>query len=151
MLWMGIIEPLGCSWTSGIVLGPNTNGNWRFCNDFCGLNKVSASDFHLLHGSYDLINQLHLHLKKRNDIGRSLLQRSQKKDNLLSWGHWHNMVHHSVLYRAPMTFQQLIDIVLRHHQHYAADYLNDIYFKSWLDHLVHLGKVVWALKEAGTQ
>ena len=53
--------------------------------------------------------------------------------------------------RAPTTFQQLMDQVLRPYQHYATVYIDNIVVHSmdWQSHLTRLEAVLGALHKAG--
>ena len=58
MLQMGVIEESHSIWSSPVVLVPKQDGTFRFCNDFCKLNKVSAFDAYPMPRVDELIERL---------------------------------------------------------------------------------------------
>lgn len=55
------------------------------------------------------------------------------------------------LHGAVVTFQRLVDQILRNHTSYAAAYIDDvvIFSNSWEEHLTHLRMVIQEIKQAG--
>ena len=55
------------------------------------------------------------------------------------------------LMNAPATFQRCMNETLSEHSEYSSTHIDDVlvYFSSWEEHLVHLRRVLAALKKAG--
>ena len=150
----GIIEPSNSEWAAPVVLVTKKDGSLRFCVDYRKLNAVSRSDAYPMPRVDQLIDKL----------GSAAYITTLD----LTWGYWQVPVTEESrkltafatpfgLYQfvimpfglsgAPLTFQRLMDRVLRGLEAYSATYLDDIvvFSTSWKAHLEHVRSVLQRL------
>lgn len=62
--------------------------------------------------------------------------------------HWHYLILLSGFYGIPVSFQHLINVILRLYHVYAAAYLDDvIHFFTWIDFLHYLREMLGKLQK----
>ncbi len=158
MLKLGVVEPSRSPWSSPIVMVPKPDGTLRFCNDFRRLNEVSEFDGYPMPRVDELLDRLgRARYISTLDLTKGYWQvplsetAKPKTAFSTSSGHWQYRTLPFGLHGAPATFQQLMDILLRPHQVYAAAYLDDvvIHSETWEDHLDRLRRVLTELRRAG--
>lgn len=133
------------------------NGTWRFCNDFRQLNNVSKIDVYPMPRVDELIEQLGTAMYVTTlDLTKGywqipLTEESKEKTAFATpTGLYQYKVMPFSLYGDPLTFQHLMDKLLRPHAEYASAYIDDIviFSKDWEDHLRKVVAVLQSLKEA---
>ncbi len=155
MLRLGVIEPSRSPWSSPIVMVPKPDGTLRFCSDFRRVNEVSGYPMPRVDELIDRLGRARFisTLDLTKGYWQVPLTEEAKPKTAFSTpsGHWQYRVLPFGLHGAPATFQQLMDVLLRPHQAYAAAYLDDVivHSESWEEHLERLRRVLMELRRAG--
>jgi hypothetical protein len=153
----GIIEPAASAWSAPIVIVPKKDGSLRLCVDFRRLNGLSEGDYPMPRID-ELIDRVgNARYISVLDLTKRYWQVPIAKDGkpktafVTPFGLYQFHVMPFGLQGALATFQRLMDLVLRGLEEFSAAYIDDvvIYSISWKDHIVHLRKVLMAIRKAG--
>ncbi len=140
------------------LLVPKTDGSVRFCVDYRKVNVVSKFDAYPMPRVDELLDWLGTaRFYSTLDLTKGYWQiplspLSKEKSAFTTPFGLHQFITLPFgLFGAPVTFQRLMDKILRPHTAYAAAYLDDIiiYSQDWQRHMVHLREVLRALRGAG--
>ncbi|KAJ1160771.1 hypothetical protein NDU88_001264 [Pleurodeles waltl] len=163
MLEFGVNEHFESPWARPVVLvpKPHSRGGKKemgSCVDYRGLNAVTKTDAHPILRADELIDRLVAatylstfeHTSGYWQIG---LTPGAKEKLAFSTpdGHCQFTVMPFGLKNAHDKFQSLVNKDLAGLEEFSAAYLDDIavFSFTWQDHLIHLGKVLEALRKAG--
>ncbi|KAI2667358.1 Retrovirus-related Pol polyprotein [Labeo rohita] len=159
MLHLGVIEESRSPWSSPIVMVPKKDGSYRFCNDFRKLNEVSRFNSYPTPQVDEMVEPpyeepaSYQRLTSPKVIGKCHCLKMPEKKTAFSTpgGHWQYRALPFGLHGAAATFQRLMDIVLRPHWAYTAEYIDDVVIHSehWEYHLDQLKKVLMELRKVG--
>jgi len=58
MLKKGVIRPSQTNWAAHVLLVRKKDGRWRFCIDYCELNKVTKKDSYPMSDANEGLNSL---------------------------------------------------------------------------------------------
>ena len=152
-----VIVPSSSQLSSPIVPVRKKDGSLRICIDYRKLNAVSCSDAYPIPRIDDLIDLLGTATYISTlDLAKGYWQVPLSPDAAAKTafpspiGLFEFTVMPFGLQGAPATFQRLMDSVLADLS-FCAAYLDDviIFSKSWMEHVVHLERVIERLEKAG--
>ena len=158
MLEMGVIVPSRSEWCSPVVLVPKKDGGLRFCVDFRKLNAISAFDPYPMPRVDELVERLgKAQYLSTLDLCKGYWQvpLTPEAQELTAFRAPTGLFHFTTmpfgLHGAAVTFQRMMDQVLRGAESYAAAYIDDviIHSSSWDEHLTRLADVFQRIKAAG--
>lgn len=158
MLKMGVIKESHSAWCSPIVLVVKKDGSIRFCVDYRKVNEVSRFDAYPMPRVDELLDRLGMaRLFTTLDLTKGYwqipLSAESKEKTAFStpYGLYQFITLPFGLFRAPATFQRLMDRVLRQHAASAAAYLDDVIIHSdtWAEHVQRVAAVLESLSGAG--
>lgn len=158
LLKAGIIEEGHSEWASPLVPVKKPNGQVRLCVDFRKINEVTPQSQWYLPGLDDILRSVgEAKFLSKLDLNKGFHQVLMDPDSkdlttfTCPFGKFRYNRMPFGLKNAPATFQRLIENVLRECKEFASAYIDDviIYSKSWEQHLVHIAKVLGALRDAG--
>jgi len=159
MLEQSVIEPSSSPWSSPIVLVRKKDGSYRFCVDFCQLNKLTKKDAHPLPRIDDTLDSLQgscwfSTLDLASGYWQVEMDPTLKEKTAFAtpFGLHQFRVMPFGLCNAPSTFQRLMELVLAGLQwNICLVYLDDIivHSRTVKEHLVRLEEVYTRLRKAG--
>ena len=141
-----------------MVLVKKKDNTTRFCVDYCRLNEKTQVDAYPMLRIEDLVDQLGRAKVLTNlDLARGYWQvkvkelAREKTALTMPYGLYQFKVMPFGLNGAPVTFQRLMDKVMRGIEMYVGVYMDDVvvYSDRWEDHVRHLREVLERLRAAG--
>ena len=149
----GIIEQSESEWAFPIVLVRKKDGTLRMCVDYRRLNTAAEADAYPMPRVDDRIDCLGKSKYVTTlDLARGYWQVPVEKESrpLTAFATPVRAVR-VMLFRAPATFQRMMDSVVRECYPSAAAYLDDVVIHSanWEDHTCQIRRVLQKLQDAG--
>ncbi len=153
----GIIEPSGSEWASPIVVVKKKDGSIRLCVDYRKLNAATPMDAYPMPQTDELLDKLgDSEYISTLDLARGYWQVPVAEEDRPKTafttpnGLYQFRVMPFGLNGAPVTFQRMMDCVLRGLESFSADYIDNIaiYSGSWKDHLGHIRQVLLRLRKS---
>ena len=153
----GIIEKSESEWAFPLVIVEKRDGGIRLCIDYRELNQVTKYDAYPMPRIEEMLDQIgNAHFITTLDLAKGYWQvpmseEDKEKTAFVSpKGLFQFVTMPFGLCGAPVTFQRMIDSVLRGTEMFAGVYLDDIvvYSDTWENHLVHLEQIFHRLSDA---
>ena len=155
----GCIRKSNSPWAAAVVLAPKKDGTWRFAIDYRGLNKVTQRDSYPIPRTDETLYELGKAkyfttldmLKGYWQIGVHPADRHktafQTRDGLYEW-----IRMPMGILSASMTYQRMMDTVLKNVRQFAKAYLDDVIIftdGTFEDHVAHVEQVIRCIDSAG--
>ena len=159
MLANGVIRPSTSPWASRVILVQKKDGTTRFAVDYRALNDITKKDAYPIPEMKDILDKLHGSVFFSTLDGASaywsvpISEKDREKTAFVSpRGEFEFCVMPFGLCNAPSTYQRIIDLALKDTPRSLA-YIDDTltFSGSFDDHLIHLGRVLQAYRNANLQ
>ncbi len=154
----GVIERCESQWASPLVPVRKQGGGVRLCVDYRKLNEITVKEPYYIPGFEEMVEMVGKgRVLSKVDLSKGFHQVEVLEEDrdktcfVCPFGKFRFRRMPFGLTNAPSVFQRLMDLVLVDCVDFARVYIDDILVVSgcWSEHLVHLGRLFEALKEAG--